>query len=47
MLLDASGTVLGILRFDRTLFGKPRDKKWWKELRINRMRQSTVEHICT
>ena len=28
MLLDAAETVLGIFGFDRTLFGKPKDKKW-------------------
>jgi hypothetical protein len=36
MLLDASETVLGIFGFDRTLFGKPKDKKWWTQLRRNR-----------
>ena len=36
MLLDASETVLGIFGFDRTLFGKPKDKKWWMQLRRNR-----------
>ncbi len=28
MLLDAAETVLGIFGFDRTLFGKSKDKKW-------------------
>jgi len=28
MLLDASETTLGIFGFDRTLYGKPKDKKW-------------------
>jgi hypothetical protein len=32
-LLDAAETVLGIFGFDRTLYGKPKDKKWWMELR--------------
>lgn len=36
MLLDAAETVLGIFGFDRTLYGKPKDKKWWMELRRNR-----------
>ena len=36
MLVDASETVLGIFGFDRTLFGKPKDKKWWMQLRRNR-----------
>ena len=36
MLLDAAETVLGIFGFDRTLFGKPKDKKWWMQLRRNR-----------
>jgi hypothetical protein len=27
MLLDASETTLGIFGFDRTLYGKPKDKK--------------------
>jgi hypothetical protein len=33
ILLDAAETVLGIFGFDRTLYGKPKDKKWWMELR--------------
>ena len=36
MLLDASESVLGIFGFDRTLFGKPKDKKWWMQLRRHR-----------
>ena len=36
MLLDASETVLGIFGFDRTLFGKAKDKKWWMQLGRNR-----------
>lgn len=35
MLLDSAETVLGIFGFDRTLFGKPKDKKWWMQLRRN------------
>jgi hypothetical protein len=37
MLLDAAETVLGIFGFDRTLFGKRKDRKWWMQLRRNRM----------
>jgi hypothetical protein len=40
-LLDAAETVLGI--FDRTLYGKPNDKKWWMELRRNRMNDVQAE----
>jgi hypothetical protein len=43
MLLDATETVLGIFGFDRTLFGKPKDKKWWMELRRNRMNDVQAE----
>ena len=43
MLLDAAETVLGIFGFDRTLFGKPKDKKWWMELRRNRMNDVQAE----
>jgi DNA polymerase I len=43
MLLDASETVLGIFGFDRTLFGKPKDKKWWMQLRRNRISDVKAE----
>jgi DNA polymerase elongation subunit (family B) len=43
MLLDAAETVLAIFGFDRTLYGKPKDKKWWMELRRNRMRDIDAE----
>ena len=43
MLLDAAETVLGIFGFDRTLFGKPKDKKWWMQLRRNRMSDVKAE----
>ncbi len=43
MLLDAAETLLGIFGFDRTLYGKPKDKKWWMELRRNRMRDVEAE----
>ena len=36
MLLDAAETVLGIFGFDRILFGKAKDKKWWMQLGRNR-----------
>src|SRR6476660_6667018 len=36
MLLDSAETVLGIFGFDRTLFGKAKDKKWWMQLRRNK-----------
>ena len=42
-LLDAAETVLGIFGFDRTLFGKPKDKKWWMQLRWNRMSDVKAE----
>jgi hypothetical protein len=37
MLLDSAETVLGIFGFDRTLYGKPKDKTWWMELRTNKI----------
>ena len=37
MLLDAAETTLGFFGFDRTLYGKTKDKKWWMELRRNAM----------
>ena len=43
MLLDASETVLEIFGFDRTLFGKPKDKKWWMQLRRNRISDVKAE----
>jgi DNA polymerase elongation subunit (family B) len=43
MLLDAAETVLGIFGFDRTLYGKPKDKKWWMQLRRNRMSDVKAE----
>ena len=43
MLLDASATVLDIFGFDRTLFGKPKDKKWWMVLRRNKMKDVEAE----
>ena len=43
MLLDAAETVLGIFGFDRTLYGKPKDKKWWMQLRRNAMNDVQAE----
>jgi DNA polymerase elongation subunit (family B) len=43
MLLDAAESVLGIFGFDRTLFGKPKDKKWWMQLRRSRMSDVKAE----
>ncbi len=43
MLLDAAETVLGIFGFSRELYGKPKDRKWWLELRRNRMNDVQAE----
>ena len=43
MLLDAAETVLGIFGFDRTLFGRPKDKKWWMQLIRNRLSDMKAE----
>jgi DNA polymerase elongation subunit (family B) len=43
MLLDAAETVLGIFGFSRTLYSKPKDKKWWMELRRNKMNDVHAE----
>jgi hypothetical protein len=43
MLLDAAETVLEIFGFDRILFGKPRDKKCWMQLRRNRISDVKAE----
>ena len=43
ILLDAYETILGIFGFDRTLFGKPNDKKWWMQLRRNRLSDVKAE----
>jgi hypothetical protein len=32
MLFDAAETILGIFGFDRTFYGKPKEKMWWMEL---------------
>jgi len=43
MLLDAAENVLGIFKFDRTLYGKTKDKRWWMELKRNRMLDMNTE----
>jgi DNA polymerase elongation subunit (family B) len=43
MLLDATENVLGIFGFRRELYGKPRDKRWWMELRRNQMNDVKAE----
>jgi hypothetical protein len=43
VLLDASETILGIFGFDRTFYGKLKDKKWWMQLRRNRMSDVKAE----
>jgi hypothetical protein len=43
MLLDAAETRLGIFGFERTLFGKPKDNKWWMEIRRNKMNDTQAE----
>ena len=43
MLLDAAETVLRIFGFDRTMYGKPKDKKWLLELRRNSLSDTKAE----
>ena len=43
MLLDATENVLGIFGFDRTLFGKAKDKKWWMKFRRDRINDVQAE----
>ena len=43
MLLDATENVLSIFGFDRTLFGKPKDKKWWMTFRRDRLNDVQAE----
>jgi DNA polymerase elongation subunit (family B) len=45
ILLDAAETVLGIFGFDRTLYGKPKVKKWWEDLRRNKLSDINAELI--
>jgi hypothetical protein len=44
-LLDAAETVLGIFGFDRTLYGKSKEKKWWMQLRRNTMHDIQAEAV--
>jgi hypothetical protein len=43
LLLNAAETVLGIFGFDRTLYGKAKDKKWRMELKRNRTQDILAE----
>jgi hypothetical protein len=43
MLLDAAETILGIFGFDRTVYGKAKDKKSWMQLRRNRISDVKAE----
>jgi hypothetical protein len=43
LLPDAAETVLGIFGFDRTLYGKAKDKKWWMQLKRNKMNDVQAE----
>lgn len=43
IMLDTAETVLGIFGFDRTLYGKPRNKKWREELRKNSLQDIKAE----
>jgi DNA polymerase elongation subunit (family B) len=45
MLLDAAETLLGIFGFDRTVYGKPKDKRWREELRRSRLGDISAELI--
>jgi len=43
LLLDAAETVLEVFGFDRTMYGKPKDKKWWMEIRRNLIQDIQAE----
>ena len=43
MLLGATENVLGIFGFDRTLFGKSKDKQWWMTTRRDRINDVQAE----
>jgi len=47
MLHGAAETVLGAFGFERTLSGKPKDKKWWEELGKYRMNDFKAERSNT
>lgn len=42
-LFNCVENVLEIFCFDRTLYGKSKDKKWWMELKRNRIRDVQAE----
>jgi hypothetical protein len=42
-VLPAAETGLGIFGFDRILYGKQKDKRWWMELRRNVMNDVEAE----
>ena len=43
-MITRAETISGIFGFDRTLFGKkPKDKKWWTQLRRNVMNDVEAE----
>jgi hypothetical protein len=46
LLFDAAETILGIFGFDKTLYGKPKDK-WWLELKRKRMRDVGAEQTSS
>jgi DNA polymerase elongation subunit (family B) len=43
ILLDAAENGLTIFGFDRTIYGKTKDKRWWIELRRNRTKDIQAE----
>ena len=48
MLLEAAETVLGYFGFDRTVYGaenRRKNRKWWRELREERITDIETERI--
>jgi hypothetical protein len=49
MLLEAAESILGYFGFDRTIYAtkitKKKNKKWWHELREERIRDIETERI--
>jgi hypothetical protein len=48
MLLEAAETVLGYFGFDRTVYGgspKRKNRKWWVDLKEERLRDRDIERI--
>jgi DNA polymerase I len=43
LLLDAAENILAIFGFDRSMYGKAKDKRWWIELRRNSTRDIQAE----